>query len=128
MATSPQTAFYVAVGDRPHAGDLAAKVAYDGGAQVVEVATSMSAAGSPSLADLTPGSPGVAPCPNSAWTSDDPALDVTVDCSIGPVGETPYFPGAGWAATGKTFVVVDVGELRILNAKASGAAARRRTA
>lgn len=116
LATSSTTGFYVALGDRPSLDDLKVKVEYDGGAEVVSAATGEPADGSPSLADLSPTRPAGRSCPTSGWRSDDPALDIRVDCTIDMIGRTAYFPGVGWAPEGTTLQVVDVPEVRLLDA------------
>lgn len=116
LAESPQTAFYVAVGDKPSPDDLAVKVEYDGGAQVASAATGRPAAGSPSLADLSADQPGGVACPSKGWHASDPKLDLKLDCQIRTVGQSDYYPGVGWAPAGQTFEVVNVPEVRLLDA------------
>lgn len=116
LAESSETAFYVALGDKPSLHDLAVKVEYDGGAQVASAATGEPAAGSPSLADLSPGPPSGVPCPSRGWHADDAKLDLELDCRITTVGRSDYYPGVGWASAGQTLQVVNIPEVRLLHA------------
>ena len=116
LANSSDTDFYLAIPGKPQPKDLTVRVDYDGGAQEVAVGTGKPVAGSRDLATLGEVAPAGVDCPSTGWSSSDPKLDLRLDCRISMVGETPYYPGVGWAPAGKVFRVVNVPELRLLDA------------
>ena len=122
LADAPDDAFYVAVDASPEeARSAEIRIDYDGLLQTVSADGRVEAGQAAGLP--APGIPRAVPldCPRSGWTVRGTSRPVPVGCEVGVLGLTPYWPGLGWAPTGRSWLVVEVETLRPdLSAVAAG--------
>ncbi|MBC2960662.1 hypothetical protein [Nocardioides deserti] len=107
--------YWVVVPGEPAADDVTVTVTYDGAEQAAVAGAEPSGPGA-ALAALPQEAPAAADCPER-WRTDGAPL--RLECELPLVGRTPYWPGAGWAADGSSWVVVEARRVQAYAARGS---------
>lgn len=107
--------YWVVVPGEAAADEVTVTVTYDGAEQAAAAGEEPSGPAA-ALAALPQEAPPAADCPER-WRTD--ATPLRLECELSLVGRTPYWPGAGWAPDGSSWVVVEARRIQAYAARGS---------